>query len=697
MGETAIPDQTLKFLPLRSFIHNDFWHKYVEIKIDIDRLDDSGRPILGTIALKSETSTVLEVACSSFNAKYQDDSLHGFRCKGILLNHNTLESFKLCDKNLLLKKQALQFYHDLMKQETIQCSADLVHFILLSFADLKTYKFFHWFAFPVPTELMYKYDADQAIPPSLNENMKDSIAQFLFQKPIPNEPFFLYHLTNGIKLLSQYIQHRNIDTNFREENMENLYFCYCDPSNVVNAATVGWHLRQMLTYVVVTCPALAEHEIKCIRVTGSAAVELQLSLMTIHLPKHVTVSNLTLWAGWESDRNGKYLPRLSSLNDSMSPESLAENAVDLNLKLMKWRLVPALNLVAIKRTNCLLLGAGTLGCNVARSLMAWGVTNITIVDCGKVSMSNPIRQSLYRFEDAVNGGKPKATTAAERLQEINPAAKIVGLNLKIPMPGHPIGQGDEIADTRELLQKLGRLIMAHDVIYLLTDSRESRWLPTMLGAFHNKQVINAALGFDSYLVMRHGTKSTNNVNTKGDVGSLHLDGFRKIDCCDLGCYFCNDIVAPGNSMKDRTLDQQCTVTRPAVSNMAAALAVELMVSLIQHGNAPAYYRIPKSDTSSQQQEPDGLLGIIPHSIRGNIATLQTMATATERYTNCVACSPSVLQRYASSKDDFVINVINGSESLETVAGLSQIMSSIYDGDEAKDTIDFDSDLSEDSG
>jgi hypothetical protein len=50
-------------------------------------------------------------------------------------------------------------------------------------------------------------------------------------------------------------------------------------------------------------------------------------------------------------------------------DRLADQAVDLNLKLMRWRILPALDLEKIAQTRCLLLGAGTLGCYVARTLM----------------------------------------------------------------------------------------------------------------------------------------------------------------------------------------------------------------------------------------------------------------------------------------------------------------------------------------
>ena len=89
--------------------------------------------------------------------------------------------------------------------------------------------------------------------------------------------------------------------------------------------------------------------------------------------------------GWEKNEKGTgYGPRMVNLRSTMDPSHLAATSVDLNLKLMKWRLLPDIDLDKIKTTRCLLLGSGTLGCNVARCLLGWGIRHITFVDNGKV-------------------------------------------------------------------------------------------------------------------------------------------------------------------------------------------------------------------------------------------------------------------------------------------------------------------------
>lgn len=86
---------------------------------------------------------------------------------------------------------------------------------------------------------------------------------------------------------------------------------------------------------------------------------------------------------------------------------------------MKWRLVPDLDLELISNLRCLLLGAGTLGCSVARVLLGWGIKTITFVDNSAVSHSNTVRQSLYTHDDAVSQ-KPKALAARDALLRIHP-------------------------------------------------------------------------------------------------------------------------------------------------------------------------------------------------------------------------------------------------------------------------------------
>ena len=106
------------------------------------------------------------------------------------------------------------------------------------------------------------------------------------------------------------------------------------------------------------------------------------------------------------------------------------------------------------------------------------------------------------------------------------------------MPGHVIGKS-MLESTKQALIKLEELYDKHDVVFLLLDSREARWLPTVLCAAKNKIAINAALGFDSYTIQRHGTRNSQEILTP-DLLVQNPTGK------DLGCYFCNDITQPGN-------------------------------------------------------------------------------------------------------------------------------------------------------
>ena len=59
-------------------------------------------------------------------------------------------------------------------------------------------------------------------------------------------------------------------------------------------------------------------------------------------------------------------------------------------------------------------------------------------------------------------------------------------------------------------------------------------------------MINAALGFDTYLVMRHGLKKFTETGELSEQPSASNMSCSSIPGHMLGCYFCNDVVAPGD-------------------------------------------------------------------------------------------------------------------------------------------------------
>ena len=67
-------------------------------------------------------------------------------------------------------------------------------------------------------------------------------------------------------------------------------------------------------------------------------------------------------SGWEANKRGAVRPRHMDLGVFLDPRQLAESAVDLNLRLMRWRVADGLDLDRLAATSCLLLGAGDPPC-----------------------------------------------------------------------------------------------------------------------------------------------------------------------------------------------------------------------------------------------------------------------------------------------------------------------------------------------
>lgn len=367
--------------------------------------------------------------------------------------------------------------------------------------------------------------------------------------------------------------------------------------------------------------------------------------------------------GWELNARLKAGPRSVNLRPLLDPQHLAMEAADLNLKLMKWRMIPDLNVDLLQSSKVLLLGAGTLGCNVARVLLGWGIRHFTIVDNGRVSYSNPVRQSLFTLEDChADGGRgrPKAVAAAAALSTIAADVHSRGLSLSIPMPGH----AEDPAVLKNSIETLDTLIREADAVFLLTDTRESRWLPTVMAASHNKILINAALGLDSWLVMRHGAAPSEPENPLASSPSR------------LGCYFCSDVVAPENSTKNRTLDQQCTVTRPGLALIASSMAVELLVSILHHPlrqAAPSSRQSSSFATTASTEDASACpLGVIPHQIRGSLVSYTMMTPTIPAFRHCTGCSSHIVEAYRRDKFGLVskcCQTVDGSY-LEEISGLT---------------------------
>ncbi|KAK9448476.1 uncharacterized protein V1518DRAFT_438462 [Limtongia smithiae] len=653
------PVDAFTFSPFRSFVDPSFFEVLARKKLKEYKLDVIDQPLCATYVIPVSQalsgSSILSLDSSSFIDG--SPSATDFVSPGVLRNVNTIEEFKAFDKSSLMKSLGRELLDDIKSGVIDENPSTLAAFYVITFSDLKKFKFTYWFAFPsIITDWTLESSPTASTVVNLVDSKAITIAFEEWRKSVPLEQhgFFLLKKTESDKWTFGSLSQFDTFLDF-SQGADTAMVGFADPSS--QGSIPGWPLRNFLVYL--SHKGLHSVKVLCLRDLVTLPAESRSIWLTFTRLRDESEDSIDAikTVGWERSKKNKLMPKVSDLSGLMDPRRLADQAVDLNLQLMKWRLAPELDLDKVKNTKCLLLGAGTLGTYVARALMGWGVKNITFVDNATVSYSNPVRQPLYTLQDCISGTTVKSVRAAEALREIYPGVQSSGFAISVPMAGHPVT--NEQREHGEYDQ-LVKLIDEHDAVFLLLDSREARWLPSVIAAAKEKIVINAALGFDSYVVMRHGVP-------RAGTGRL-------------GCYFCNDIYAPSDSLADRTLDQMCTVTRPGIALLASGLAVELFVSILQHplgAAAPA----PRSDDANLKslEDPTGdnchsPLGDVPHQMRGFLHRFDHRNFVGACADYCSACSDRIIQEWKKRGWDFVKNALNVPGYVDDVSGLTDMRS-----------------------
>ncbi|KAF2436313.1 autophagy ubiquitin-activating enzyme ApgG [Tothia fuscella] len=693
---------SIQFAPWTSEIDLPFYAALASIKINHDKLDDSARKLLGLYEIKpsdrEERSGRMQILGTALTT---DEIPAGYyRAEGTIKNFNTFEEYKALDRTKAIELAGRTIWEAIQDETIYSCPSLLCSYYVIFFANLKKYKFTYHFAFPAlhSDPSWKKVEELPKFGPKETTILVESVQTWRYSVDTRQHGFFLAKRifrgqlseggndeegrpktpqTPGIQEelgFSWSIGSLSTFKNgfFRGVDPKDQYICFADPSNY--SSNPGWMLRNLLV-LIRQLFKLADIQILCYRDTHQKRDQPHSRILHLNSTSPdgsppqplTTIPKVT---GWERNEAAKLTSRTIDLAEYMDPTRLADQAVDLNLKLIKWRIAPSIDLDVIKNAKCLLLGAGTLGSYVSRNLMGWGVRKITFVDNATVSFSNPVRQPLFNFNDCLSGGAKKATRAAEVLKEIYPGVDAQGYVMSVPMAGHPVLEEKK---TKEEFEKLKKLIEEHDVIFLLLDTRESRWLPTLMAKSAGKIVMNAALGFDTFVVMRHGLKARGSEEE------------------ELGCYFCNDVVAPADSLRDATLDQQCTVTRPGIAPIASALLVELMVSILQH---PLRARCPATTTSSTtglNPHDDTAfthpLGAVPHSIRGFLSNFSNLIVKGQPYDCCSACSDKIVGLYEKGGWEFVKRALNEKGWVEEISGLAEVQRK---AEEAEGMLEWDS-------
>jgi ubiquitin-like modifier-activating enzyme ATG7 len=501
---------------LRPAFDLTFWKTLYYKKLEEMKLSEDPVPLTGTIKYgsqqKSELFTELEFDCFSFTKTEISITKHSYYSigvRGMIKVFNKLEDYELFlskqenrkisfnevfkgDEEILTKFQT--------KTDTEEpLSKTMMFFYIPMFINLKTFQFIYSFF-----ELQYDLDYSM-IQSTVSVDENDSITFDIDYESLSNLNSFCLNPSQSLfyDCSLEYSQNSSVlltyilDEFYGSEMAASLTEDISIPVFVLKSPLVLNYIKNLFTYKQIQAKKTKINIFKNINKDAQKTFGVSpFSIKLLHKQPSKIAKNF-----YSESQN-------LNLKEFLSKENLVEEQSNLNVKLMKWRLEPDLQLDNIQSLKVLLVGSGTLGCNMGRLVSAWGIKNMSFIDYGNVSYSNLTRQSLFTLNDfdTQGNGLGKAEACVKNLKNLVPSLNLSSHSFKIPMPGHFCT--DKMIDEEfQNLQKLEELVSSHDIIFNILDTREARYFPTLFSSIYNKLCISVGLGYDNFVIVKHGYRN----------------------------------------------------------------------------------------------------------------------------------------------------------------------------------------------
>lgn len=146
---SIIMSHQILFTPPTSAFEPTFWEALYHKKLNVYRLDTSPVDITANfIPAGNREKGSIKFTGASFDGNATD---HIVKVQGKLINVNKIEEFSALDKKKLIVEEAETILCAIVNGQAIENPRLLNQFALITFADLKTYKFVFWFAQPTLT------------------------------------------------------------------------------------------------------------------------------------------------------------------------------------------------------------------------------------------------------------------------------------------------------------------------------------------------------------------------------------------------------------------------------------------------------------------------------------------------------------------------------------------------------------------